>query len=356
RTKIPMTVQIYPAASHPAPEQPIEFAMPPDKSMLHRILFLGSLTQSHIRIPIHSIESISHDAVATVLALESLGVPVEITDDAIDLQGVGRHGLRSPSHTINCANSGTTARLLMGLLAGQPFECTVSGDDSLSKRPMKRVADLLARMGAHISSSATGTLPLTVHGNALRGTNIILPVASAQIKSALLIAGLYAQGETGVREPYPSRDHTERLLEALGFGIEFGNRLTIHPETQPELPDELEFVVPGDPSSAAFLIAAAVLLRRRIRITNLSLNPTRTRFFDVLTLMGVELEATEITELWNEPRGSMTVFGDRTDELMPFEIDESDVPLLIDELPVLMVLALFAHGESSIRGARELRL
>ncbi len=340
----------------PENSETVLLTMPPDKSILHRLLFLGSLTKSKIQIPIVSPSVISDDVIATVLALESLGVPVDVASDAIELHGVGLRGYRAPTHAINCANSGTTARLLMGLLAGQPFNSTLTGDASLSSRPMKRLANLLAEMNAIIATDPRGTLPLEIAGQKLHGAELTLPLASAQMKSAVLLAGLFADGPTAVREPAHSRDHTERMMSAFGFGIEQEEEIQIWPEVTPALADEIVYNVPGDFSCAAFLIAAAILLRRRLVISGVSLNPSRTRFLDILTLMGIELEAEHITEEWNEPRGDLTIYGDRVSILAPFHIDEDDVPLLIDELPMLMVLALFADGESAIHGASELRV
>ncbi|HZK76292.1 MAG TPA: 3-phosphoshikimate 1-carboxyvinyltransferase [Candidatus Kapabacteria bacterium] len=352
-----MLVRISPAGTVPPNASPVVLSMPPDKSILHRLLFLGSLTTSAFRIPIESPQTISHDLIATILALESLGVPVDIGDKEIGLQGVGLHGYRAPSHAINCANSGTTARLLMGLLAGQSFSSMLTGDASLSKRPMKRLSDLLSTMGASIETSTSGTLPAAIEGRNLRGTGLTLPVASAQMKTAALFAGLFADGITRIREPARSRDHTERMMSAFGYGIESDEVIKLSPGRVPELPEEVEYAVPGDLSCAAFIIAASVLLRKRIRIEGVSLNPSRTRFLEVLTLMGVELEADTVVEEWNEPRGNLTIFADRrSGGLNPLQIGAEDVPLLIDELPILMVLALFADGESIIQGADELRV
>jgi 3-phosphoshikimate 1-carboxyvinyltransferase len=332
------------------------FTLPPDKSLLHRVLFLGSMTHSAFRIPIPSPAEISHDVVASVLALESIGVPVELFARHIELQGVGRNGYRPPNHVINCANSGTTARLLMGLLAGQRFNAALSGDDSLSRRPMKRLADLLRKMGSEIVTSMEGTLPVMVRGMPLTGAAIELPVASAQMKSALLIAGLLAEHPTTVREPWQSRDHTERMLLAFGFGIEAdGLETRIDPLVTSTLEDEIEYIVAGDISSAAFVAGAAVLLRRDVCLKGVLLNPTRTRFLDILTLMGVELESLNVVERWEEETGDLYVYGSRCAGLHPFTIEAEDVPLLIDELPLLSILAVFADGESMISGAGELR-
>ncbi len=351
-----MRVRISPLTQSVA-HDPVVLTMPPDKSILHRLLFLGSLTTSSIRIPIASPQSLSHDVIATVLALESLGVPIDLAEREINMQGIGRHGYRAPSHVINCANSGTTARFLMGLLAGQPFPSTLTGDASLSRRPMKRVAEVLANMGASIETEDRGTMPVAIMGTPLHGTNIKLPVASAQMKTAVLLAALFADGSTTVRESARTRDHTERMMAAFGFGIEPLGEITLDPETFSDVPEEIIYEIPGDLSSAAFMIAAAALLKRRLTISGVSLNPSRTRFLEILTLMGLELEADDIIEEWNEPRGSLTIYADRlSSPLQPFHIDGRDVPLLIDELPILMMFALFANGECVLRGAGELRV
>ncbi|MHB8391955.1 MAG: 3-phosphoshikimate 1-carboxyvinyltransferase, partial [Acidobacteriaceae bacterium] len=297
------------------------------------------------------------DCIASVLALESLGVPVDVGACEINLQGVGRHGYRAPSHAIHCANSGTTARFLIGLLSGQEFVSTLTGDASLSKRPMKRLADVLSLMGAEIATSVDGIMPVAITGQPLHAAAIRLPVASAQMKTAVLLAGLFAEGVTTVREPTHSRDHTERMMAAFRFGIEPLGEISLDPLLAPDLPEEIVYPVPGDLSSAAFMIAAAALLKRRLTISGVSLNPSRTRFLEILTLMGLEVEADDVVEEWNEPRGTLAIYGDRVGAtLQPFHIDGRDVPLLIDELPVLMMLALFADGESTIRGAGELRV
>ncbi len=338
-------------------EETVTLRMPPDKSILHRLLCIGSLTTSAIRIPIDSSNTLSDDVIATVLALESLGVPIDVEPKQIELHGVGRRGYRAPSHAINCANSGTTARLLMGLLAGQPFTSTLTGDASLSKRPMKRLANLLSEMNAIIATDSRGTLPLEIAGQQLHGAEIILPVASAQMKTAVMLAGLFADTPTVILEPAPCRDHTERMMSAFGFGIEQEEHIRIVPGRAPELADEIVYQVPGDLSCAAFLVAAAVLLKKRLVIKGVSLNSSRTRFLEILSIMGVELEANEILEEWNEPRGNLTIFGDRrSGPLVSFQINSEDVPLLIDELPILMVLAMFADGDSMISGASELRV
>jgi 3-phosphoshikimate 1-carboxyvinyltransferase len=342
-------------ATRNANAEPVILNMPPDKSILHRLLIIGSLTRSLIIIPLPPIESIAHDVLATVLALQSLGVSIEFFDDRIELQGGGLHGLRESGHQIHCANSGTTARLLMGVLAGQRFSTTLTGDDSLSKRPMQRLAGILEEMGANIQTSAAGTLPARIEGATLHAATIALTVASAQMKTAVLLAGMFAAGTTTVREPFQSRDHTERMLSAFGAEILGEDELSIEGLTGFNLDERIVYNVPGDISSATFMIGAGILCGRTTRIDNLLLNPTRMRFLEVLTLMGVEVLAENVVEEWSESRGSLTVFALGATPLRPFHVLQEDIPDLIDELPMLAVLGAFADGVSTIEGAEELR-
>jgi 3-phosphoshikimate 1-carboxyvinyltransferase len=258
---------------------------------------------------------------------------------------------------IHCANSGTTARLLMGLLSGQNFAAMLIGDQSLSSRPMARLADLLRQMGARIMTAENGRLPAMVEGGPLKGQEFTLPVRSAQMKSALLIAGMHAEGKTTLSNVALTRDHTERMLPAFGYPIDDGDdEISIEGEQHFEIEDEVTYKVPGDISSAAFVIAAAVLLRRDLKINNISLNASRTRFLEIITLMGVELEEENIISEYNEERGTLMVHGSRVEGLEPFQLSGDDVALLIDELPILSILAMYAHGESNFRDASELRV
>lgn len=354
-----MIVTLQPRAETSVKAEPEVFELPPDKSILHRLLIIGAITQTHFRIPTGHSSELSHDIIATILALESLGVPVEMFDDRIELQGVGLNGLRAPSHMLHCANSGTTARLLMGLLAGQPFESTLIGDESLSRRPMARLGDLLnVRMNASVGTSASGTLPAQIVGGGLHSNGLIeLPVASAQMKSAVLLAGIYAN-QTSLLEPSQSRDHTEQMLSSFGYPLAENDdgSLTIDARGQFALPDEVVYHVPGDISSAAFLIVAAILAERTITIHNVGLNPTRTRFLDMLTLMGVEVALSDIREVWGEELGTITIEGTQRRPLQPIDIGREDAVMLIDELPILSTLTIFIDGESTIHGAEELRV
>lgn len=331
--------------------------LPPDKSIFHRLLIIGSLTNSRITIPITAIEDIPVDIISTILAMQSLGVPIELSRSEIELQGVGISGYHAPKHQINCGNSGTTARLLMGLLAGQDFSSTLTGDRSLSARPMKRLADLLNNeLGANITTSGEGNLPLKIIGKELHPGDTLLPVASAQMKSAFLIAGLHIQGRVSVTEPHLSRNHTENMLSAFGADIHTVNTTTTLIAPRPfTLPEEFTYHVPGDISSAGFLIAAAILTRKNIILSNVGMNPTRKRFLDILTVSGLEMEVSHQKDEWNEISGTLEIFGADSTVLKPLEISAEDIPLLIDEIPLLAVLASFCNGQTIITNAGELR-
>jgi 3-phosphoshikimate 1-carboxyvinyltransferase len=354
-----MKVEIVPQQST-TPERtksiPV-ITLPPDKSIFHRLLIIGSLTKSKITIPIPSIEEIPADVVATILALESLGVPIEISRSKIELQGVGIHGFHVPTHHLNCANSGTTARLLMGLLSGQKFDSVLIGDASLTKRPMKRLADILnVRLGAKIRTSHLGALPVFIKGSGLHGGDIVLEVASAQMKSALMLAAFYTKDKVSIREPHQSRDHSERMLMSFGGDIKIGSDDAICVAAKSiSAPEELAYYIPGDISSAAFLIAAAILTRKNIALANVGLNPTRRKFLDILVKSGLEVEITEIKEEWNESRAHIEIFAAETTISSPFEISAEDISLLIDEIPILAILSVWQHGETVFNNVSELR-
>lgn len=319
-----------------------DIPLPPDKSILHRILIIGSLTKSKITIPVRE-EEIAEDIHSTINALRQLGVTIEITSDRILLSGVGLHGLQAPTILINCGNSGTTARLLMGVLAAHPFKSTLIGDESLSKRPMKRLADILNQdLGADIQTEVHGGMPVVINGRELHGTKIELPVASAQMKSALLLAGLYIEGEVIVNEPSQSRDHTERMLNVFD-------------DDSFNAQKEITYHVPGDISGAAFFIVAAILLKKEIVLRNVGLNPTRTRFLDILKGCGLRYEINNLTEEWGEARGDLSIDGNSKVNLSDHIFTDKDIPLIIDEIPALAVLAAFCVGDTTIRGASELR-
>jgi 3-phosphoshikimate 1-carboxyvinyltransferase len=352
-----LNVKILPKKVFSSKHEIASISLPPDKSIFHRLLIIGSLTKSRITIPISSIEEIPVDVYATILALQTLGVQIELSRSEIELQGVGIGGYHEPKHQINCANSGTTARLLMGLLAGQNFTSILTGDASLSIRPMKRLADILdGDLGAGIITSLEGGMPVTIKGKELHSGNIILTIASAQMKSAVLLAGLHTNGEVSVTEPLQSRDHSERMLEAFGADIHIkGTTSKITSQNSFTVPEEFTYHVPGDISSAAFMIGAAVMTRRNISLSTVGLNPTRKKFLDILRASGLEFEISKVRTEWGEERGTIEIFGAQSSASKPFVIARNDIPLIIDEIPLLAALASFCNGETIIESAEELR-
>lgn len=327
-----------------------DVVVPGDKSVSHRSMMLSAIAEgtSHIRGFLEG-----EDTRATAAVLAQLGVSIESPSAGERVvRGVGLHGLRGSSRPLDCGNAGTGMRLLTGLLAGQSFDSTLIGDESLSKRPMRRVTDPLAKMGAHIDTH-DGLPPLHVHGGkTLHGISYELPVASAQIKSALLLAGLYAKGSTEIIEPHPTRDYTERMLAAFGWPIEFspgrarlegGHRLTA-----------TDVVVPADFSSAAFfLVAASIVPRSIVRLPAVGLNPRRTGLLEALRLMGADIQIERQSESGGEKVGDLVV---RHAPLHGIELPEALVPDMIDEFPALFVAAAVAKGRTIIRGAAELRV
>jgi len=318
--------------------------VPGDKSIAHRALILGSMSRGR-----HVIDGLpdAADIWSTVRCLRDLGVLVEETPDGRMLVIPRRP---AGGRRRDAGNSGTTARLLSGLLAGSAVEATIDGDDSLRRRPMERVAEPLRLMGASISTRA-GCLPMTITGGGLHGITYRLPVASAQVKSAVIIAGLLAEGETTVEESLPTRDHTERMLEAMTDGIRRENgRVTVMGGTALS---GIEVAVPGDISSAAFFMVAALCLPGSgVYLPTVGVNPTRTGALDALLDMGADIELVADTQLAGEPAADMIV---RSSSLKATRIDAALVPRLIDELPVLAVAATQADGETTVTGAGELR-
>lgn len=328
-----------------------EMRVPGDKSLSHRAALLGGLAQGETLItgflP-------GRDCLATLRVLRALGVAVERpAPDEVRVHG--RAGvLREPEDVLDAANSGTTARLLLGVLAGQDLGAVLTGDASLRRRPMRRVTEPLARMGARFAGRAGGDrLPLAVQGRRpLAGGDFVLPVASAQVKSALLLAGLQVEGTTTVSEPAPSRDHTERLLPSFGWPVE-RRGMTVVAVAGPAALTGCRVAVPGDPSSALFFVVAASLLKgSEVRFPGVGLNPTRTGALAVLARMGARVTITERTEVNGEPRGTLVV---RSGALEATEVFPEEVPALIDEVPVLAVAASRARGTTVFRGVGELR-
>lgn len=333
----------------------LRLTVPGDKSVTHRALMLAALSAAESRI---ALPLAAADTASTARVLGALGVTVpSLEQPEIRIRGAGLRALRAPAAELDCGNSGTTARLLLGILSAQPLTATLTGDASLRSRPMRRVTQPLAAMGADIRErGAPDRLPLEITGGALHALEYESPHASAQVKSALLLAGLCGGVRVQVSEPVRSRDHTERLLRALGVSVtvtvsgDGGNRIALEPAV--ELP-AVDLVVPGDISAAAFFVAAALLLERPLTIANVGVNPTRTGLLDVLARMGATVERLEEREHGGEPVADLRVVPS---PLRGTVVGGAEIPSLIDELPVLAALATRVQGETVIRDAGELRV
>lgn len=328
-----------------------DIRVPGDKSISHRSIMFGSIAEGVTRVT-GFLQG--EDALATLNVFRSMGVQIEGPENGnVTIHGVGMHGLKAPQHTLDIGNSGTTIRLLSGLLAGQGFEVTMVGDASLSKRPMRRVTEPLALMGAKISTAEKGTPPLTIHaGNQLKGIHYDLPMASAQVKSCVLLAGLYAEGQTSVTEPAPTRDHTERMLRAFAYDVKTEGAKASLQGGGKLLATQID--VPADISSAAFfMVAAAIMPGSNLLLRHVGINPTRTGVIDILRLMGADIRLENEREVGGEPVADIRVCGG---ELQGIEIPEHLVPLAIDEFPVLFIAAAYAKGTTILTGAEELRV
>ncbi|MGH7508131.1 MAG: 3-phosphoshikimate 1-carboxyvinyltransferase [Gemmatimonadales bacterium] len=324
--------------------------VPGDKSITHRVLLLAALApgKSRVRGALTSL-----DARSTARVLRQLGADLSPLRSGTATMVQGRVRFRRPAGPLFCGNSGTTTRLLLGLLSAHRFSATLTGDRSLRRRPMRRVTTPLAAMGARFIERNGDGLPLTVRGDRLRPISYDMPVSSAQIKSAVLLAGMAGQVEVALSEPHGrSRDHTERLLRAFGFGvIEKEGRIYFAPSGRIE-PFDLE--VPGDPSSAAFLVGAGVLAETgELRIAEVGVNPTRTGFLDMLARMGARAQVENTSTRFGEPVGDLLV---RPARLRSTEISAGEIPGLIDEIPLLAVLASRAAGTTTFRQVGELRV
>jgi 3-phosphoshikimate 1-carboxyvinyltransferase len=333
--------------------QPLQgsLTIPGDKSVSHRAVMFAALADgvSHIDGFLEG-----EDTRATAAIFSQMGVRIETPSPSQRIvHGVGVDGLQAPDAPLDCGNAGTGMRLLAGLLAAQPFDSVMVGDESLSRRPMRRVTGPLAQMGAKIDTEADGTPPLRVHGGQpLHGIDFASPVASAQVKSAVLLAGLYAQGDTAVSEPHPTRDYSERMLRAFGVEIEFspgkarlrgGQRLRA-----------TDIAVPADFSSAAFfLVAASIIPGSALTLRQVGLNPRRTGLLAALRLMGADIREENHAEQGGEAVADLVV---RHAPLQGAEIPEALVPDMIDEFPALFVAAAAAQGNTIVRGAAELRV
>ncbi len=328
-----------------------EFSPTPDKSISHRAVIFSSLSKggSIIKNFLRA-----EDPMSTLNAFRVLGVEIDDNGDDFIVNGKGIYGLKESPDVIDCGNSGTTIRLLSGVLAGNPFFSVLTGDDSLRKRPMARIINPLQQMGAEIMARAENKYPpVAIKGKKLQPIKYQMPVASAQVKSAILLAGLYAEGETEVIEPHKSRDHTERMLPAFGAEINVdGLRVTIKGGTELK---GTEVYVPGDFSSAAFFIIGALLIKDSdITITGVGINPTRIGLLSVLKEMGAEIGLDNVRNLSGEPVADIHCKGGA--ELNAVSITREKIPALIDEFPILCVAATQATGITNIRGAEELRV
>ncbi len=320
-------------------------SLPGDKSISHRGAMLGSIAEGE-----SVIENFNtcRDCLSTLRCLRALGVEWEREENKIWIRGKGLEGLREAGNVLNAGNSGTTIRLLSGILAGQPFLSIITGDASLRRRPMDRIKVPLEMMGAKVWARASHLPPLAIIGGKLKGIDYSLPIASAQVKSSILFAGLFAQGKTTVYEPSPSRDHTERMLSFMGVKLERKEGISL--EGGASL-SPLKLRVPGDFSSAAFFIALALLTRSRLLIEGVGLNPTRTGMLDVIKEMGAKFKIRNLRVEGNEPVGDIEVEGGELEGTLI----ERDIPLMIDEIPILAVIGAKAKGVTEIRNAEELR-
>jgi 3-phosphoshikimate 1-carboxyvinyltransferase len=327
-----------------------ELIPPGDKSISHRSLIVGSLAGGTTEVTGFLN---CDDTNSTANAMRNLGAEIDIAGTCVRITGKGLPGLREPDDVIDAGNSGTTARLLTGLLSPQGFFSAVTGDKYLRARPMKRVVDPLRLMGARITGREGGNkLPISIEGGMLNGISYELPVASAQVKSALLFAGLYAEGETEIIEPEPTRDHTERLLSY--FEVKLGKKGNSIKITRQKEFNGRDISVPGDLSSAAFLIVAALINPgSEILINDVGINPLRAGVIEILKQMGGNIEILNEREVSGEPVGELLV---RSCDLHATEIKGGMIPRAIDELPVIAAAACFARGETVIREARELRV
>lgn len=325
-----------------------EITVSVDKSITHRGLIIGAIAEGKTVLRGYSKCA---DCVSTMRCLVRLNIPIDISETAIAVHGNGLYGLSEPDDILDCGNSGTTMRLLAGLLSGQDFFSILSGDLSLRKRPMERIIEPLHRMGAEFTARSGKCAPLSIKGGHLKSISYELPVASAQVKSSILLAGLYAKGKTEVVEPKRTRDHTERMLRLFGADIKRkGSRSILKPGKKLEAQ---ELAIPGDISSAAFfLVLASIAHDAFITLKNVGINPTRTGIIDVLKKMGANISIVNSREVSNEPVADLVV---ASSELKGVNICGDMVPRLIDELPILAVAATQAKGKTVVRDAVELR-
>ncbi len=329
-----------------------ELTVPGDKSISHRSIMLGSIADGTTEVT-GFLEGA--DCLSSIACFQKMGIEIEnqVKQQKVVIHGKGLHGLAGPDGVLDVGNSGTTTRLMSGILAAQPFSCTLDGDDSIRRRPMKRIMEPLSQMGASFSClGKEQCAPFTISGGSLRGIRYDSPVASAQVKSAILLAGLYADGPTTVTEPALSRNHTELMLRAFGASLHTEHTtVTVHPASK--LTGQ-RILVPGDISSAAYFLAAGLLAPgSEITVKNVGINPTRDGFLTVCRQMGADLQLDNLHEETGEPVADLTV---RTSSLHGCTIEGSLIPRLIDEIPIIAVMAALADGTTVIRDAQELKV
>lgn len=335
------------------PSGPLQgiFRVPGDKSISHRAIMLGALANGMTQIS-GFLEG--EDTLATLAAFRAMGVHIEGPHQGqVILSGIGLHGLQPPTMPLYLGNSGTSMRLLAGLMAGQAFAVEMTGDSSLSNRPMRRVTEPLTAMGAQIETTAQGTPPLTIKGGqSLQGIDYHLPIASAQVKSSLLLAGLYANGLTCITEPAPTRDHTERLLTGFGYPVQRnGKRICLAGGGQLQA---TSIEVPADISSAAFfMVGASIATGSEVLLEHVGINPTRLGIINILRQMGADIRLQNQRDIGGEPVADILVLAS---SLHGIPIPEPQVPLAIDEFPILFIAAACAQGETRLTGAAELRM
>lgn len=327
-----------------------EVTVPGDKSISHRSIMLGSIAKGNTEV-----EGFLQgaDCLSSIACFRKMGVEIENNGDKVLVHGRGLRGLKAPDSMLDVGNSGTTTRLMSGILAAQPFVSIVNGDASIQKRPMKRIITPLSQMGADIRSlRGNDCTPLEIHGTNLHGIHYDSPVASAQVKSAILLAGLYADGETAVTEPEVSRNHTELMFEEFGVDIRTEGK-TVYVKPAEELYAK-KIVVPGDISSATyFLVAAAITPNSCVTVKNVGINPTRDGILRVLSNMGADVTVEKMSGDIGEPTADVTV---RTSDLKGCVVGGEVIPTLIDEIPAIAILACFAKGETVIKDAAELKV
>ena len=327
-----------------------EIEIPGDKSISHRAIMFGSLAKGITEVT-HFLQGA--DCLSTISCFQKMGISIENTPEKILIHGKGLHGLTAPSEILDCGNSGTTTRLISGILSGQKFSSTLTGDESIQKRPMKRIIEPLSQMGANITSLYDNyCAPLTIQGQSLHGIHYSSPIASAQVKSAILLAGLYADSETRVTEPYVSRNHSEIMLSYFGADVKTQNTTAII-QPNPYLEGQ-KIAVPGDISSAAYFIAAGLLVPgSEILLKNVGINPTRDGILRVAQAMGGEVTLLNKNTDNGEPTADLLI---RSASLKGTVIGGELIPTLIDEIPIIAVMAAFAKGTTIIKDAAELKV